>query len=382
MSWLFVEARSIRPDTITLFSISVSLLCFFYALEKQQLWRYAVCGFMTALAFEAHLLIATYWIAYGAAFGLQWLRNCIAQDRWRFPSSVFVFGLASVPPVAFYFLSHFVPDMGLPSATVLSTRFDLWSGFSRELERWQTHFTYIPNQFESFIIVSSIIALMIWGKERRLFVLLLALVMVGFVIVAPNDWRHYNRFFLPVFLLIMSAALAMLLQVKALARFSMYAAMILYVSLVVFAANIRDELLVRPDIARDMATGALIRPVPPVVQYITQHVPPGDTVVAELLYYLALEDPYRYVWFNSYINVLADIRAQMGGPNDRELLETWRPAVILLDQMVDPWHWDVRNPLIPAITNYARENDYVRVRDFEPDFLLFVRPDITARQPD
>lgn len=381
MSWLFVEARSIRPDTITLFFISVSLLCFLYALEKPQLWRFALCGFITALGFEAHLLIAAYWIAYGAVFGLQWLQDCLAANRWRFPSSVFAFGLASVPLVAFYFVSHFVPDMGLPSATVLSTHFDLWSGIVRELGRWQTHFAYVPNQFESFIIVLSIIALVIWGKERRFYVLLLVLVILGFAIVAPNNWRHYNRFFLPVFLLVMAAALSMLMRYKVLARFSMYAAMILCVSLMVFAGNIRDELLVRPDIAQDMASGALIRPVHPVAQYISDHVSPGDTVVAEMLYYLALDDPYRYVWYNSYINVLVDIREQMEGPNDRDLLKTWHPAVILLDQMIDPWHWGVRNPLIPAITDYVEDNGYVRVRDFEPSFLLFVRPDILAQEP-
>jgi hypothetical protein len=364
-----------------LFSISVSLLCFLYALEKRQLWRCALCGFVTALAFEAHLLIASYWIAYGLVFGLQWLRDCVAANRWQFPSSVLVFGLAAVPPVVFYFVTHFVPDMRLPSATVLSTRFDLWAGIVRELGRWQTHFTYVPNQFESFIIVLSLIALAIWGKERRFYVLLLVLVILGFAIVAPNNWRHYNRFFLPVFLFVMAAALSMLIQYKVLARFSMYATMILCVSLMVFAGNIRDELLVRPDITQDMASGALIRPVHPVAQYISDHVPPGDTVVAEMLYYLTLDDPYRYVWYNSYINVLADIREQMQGPNDRELLEMWHPAVILLDQMIDPWHWGVRNPLIPAITDYARDNDYVRVPDFEPDFLLFVRPDILAQEP-
>jgi hypothetical protein len=377
MSWLFVEARSIRPDTISLFAISLSLLCFFYALEKRQRWRYALCGFVAALAFEAHLLIAAYWISYGAVFGLQWLKNCLTDKRWHFPSGVLTFGLASTIPVANYFITHFLPDMGLPSTTVLSSQFDLWSGISREIGRWQTHLTTIPSQFESFIVILSIIALVWWGRERRFYVVLLTFGLLGYAVVAPNNWQHYNRFFLPLFMLVIAAAFSLLLQYKPLLRFSMYAVMILCVSLVVFAANIRDELLTRPDVARGMASGALIRPAPLVIDYIVDHVPPGETVVAQMIHYLALDDPYRYIWYNSDLNLLANVREQMAWYTNRELLQQWNPAAIVLDRQWEPGKLAPRDPVIPAIADYLEDNEYVRVRQFEPDFQLYLRSDIT-----
>ncbi len=329
LSSTFVETHSVRPDAPMALMVAAGLWAYLYARRRPRPRNYFLHGFLVTLSLEAHLLGLAFWGTYAALYGLIWLRACRAERRLHIPTAIVWFVAGSLIPAAIFFVTHLLPDWGLPRAIILGDRqITLIGSIYKEANRWLEYATTYP--LEAMLVVWAIVYAL---RSRQLIVLRVAATLaLAYVVIAPTDWPQYTRYFLPVAAVLVGGMLADLKPALA------TAALVL-----LLGALIGDAYKVRLDVLR----GAVQRPIPPVVEFVTANFPPGSTVVLDMSYYLYFADGHRYHYVQPGIH--PPTISRLGGPPEDRVWASLKPDIVVLDAAKNepsPWRDDYLSQMV------------------------------------
>lgn len=301
------------------------------------------------LILEAHLLALAFWAAFGGFLGLQWLWQMRAERRFIVPAYVLFYVLGGILPALIFFATHLLPDWGLPSGIALTPqRFDLLRLLPKELSRWNEYIFSYP--LEALLTLIAVIYL-IRRRDARILLGLLGMSLVAYFFLAPTEWPQYTRYFLPFQALCIGGLFAYHEVTKPALAGVMIAALfgMLFAVLPVF----------------QMTRSLFQKPVPPVVAYVAENIPPGSTVVMNMAYYLSFDrgDRYRYINPGIYPPRIADL----GGPPEEEVWSSLKPDIIVMDRTKDEY--------TPWLERFLQSAHFVKIEHFAADGIeIYVPP--------
>jgi hypothetical protein len=265
------------------------------------------------------------------------------------PTSLVWFAAGSLIPAVIFFVTHLLPDWGLPNAIILSQRrFNVIQWITKEANRWILYVTSYP--LEAMLVLWA----MVHALRRRQPVILsvTGMLALAYIVVAPTDWPQYTRYFLPLTALLVGAMLANLRPELA------AAALVL-----LFGALVGDAYKVRLDVLRG---GITQRPMPPVVAFVTANFPPGSTVVLDMSYYLYFADGHRYHYVQPGIH--PPTISRLGGPPEDQVWASLHPGVIVMDT--------VKNERTPWLDDYLASARYIYLDILSSENIqIYVPPD-------
>lgn len=344
LSQTYLASHQIRPDAPMLFMVSLSLYLFVTQWQQPTRWGCFWLGFVSALTFEVHLVGIAFWGSWGLWLGLRWAYQSWSARRLVSIREPLLFVLGSVAPVAFFFATHILPDWGLPSAIVVRPQsFNLINYLQKEITRWSD---YIASSPLEAAITTGAIAFALWRRQAqdKLLLGLLLTVAIAYVFITPTTYPQYTRYFLPLQVLLVGGMISggQRALKPALASITLVA---------LFGLLMNQAIRVMPDV---IANGPFHRATPHIVDYVTQNVPAGSTIVMNMSYYLDFDRGDRYHYLNMSIH--PPTINQLGGPPIDEVWKSFSPDFLVINQKLDEHNvW---------LDDYLKEAHYVELTQF------------------
>jgi hypothetical protein len=338
--------------------VAATLWVFALAWQTQKAWQFFLLGFLATLSLEVHMVGIAFWGSYGGVLGLHWLWNCWQRRRLDWPHAVMWFVLGSVIPAGVFLVTHILPDIGKPSAIILSpTGFNLFGKIEQELTRWYLFCRQYP--LECIIAVWAIgYAIQRRARGALLILSFLSLLVLAYVFVAPTHWEQYTRYFLPVLVLLIALMLVGDEERRLHPVFALVVVSFFFGQLVALAPDF---------LPRAFSNGIAGQATPAIVEYVEDTIPPDETVVMNMYYYLFLEDGHRYDYRHTGMH--PQLIEMLGGPPEDTFYPLLDPAIIVLDG-----ERDVHNQWMDA---YLQSGRMIAVDQFNDQNLeVYVRSDL------